>query len=162
MTRHFILALITFLSACNPSHKKSTKEILEQKAFYYYDNNTYSEAINYFDKLIALDSTNGEYYFKRAYCYDKTSLKKHAVLDFEKAASLKYEAADAFKNIGLIAMEVDEDSIALTYFDKGLKIDPSKFKDFGPIIQACKKQIEFQKTDAWKEFEEYKKRTKQN
>jgi hypothetical protein len=44
------------------------------------------------------------------------SLKKLAVLDYEKAASLRYEAAGAYRNIALMEMQIDEDSIALVYF----------------------------------------------
>jgi Flp pilus assembly protein TadD len=136
--------------------------MLEEKAFYYYSNKTYREAINYLDELIRLDSTNGEYYFKRGYCYSELSNDSHAFFNFEKAIEFKYSVANANMNIALIAMKNDRDSAALLYLEKALKAGSTENEKIQKLIKMCKQQVEFQKTDTWKAYQEYKARTKQN
>ena len=136
--------------------------MLEQKALFYYNNGTYSEAIRYFDQLIHLDSTKGEYYFKRGYSYGKQFDQFEEFINYEKAIELNYDVADANFNIATIAFTNDQDSIAIVYLDKSLKAGSTKYKDIQLLKKMCIQNLALQKTDAWKEFQEYKKRTKQN
>ena len=149
-----------FLIACNVHHKKSVKEILEQKAAYYYNHNIYSQAIYYLDSLIALDSTKGEYYFERAHCYDKLYSTK-AFPDYSKAIELNYRVADVYYNLGIDATIANKDSVALLFFYKVLKTDSSKYDEVTPLINMCKSHIEFEKTNVFKELQEYKKKYNQ-
>ena len=81
------------LCACGLGHK-SKKEMLEYRSFYYYDHDNYWEARKLLDSLIVLDSTKGEYYFKRAYCYDRVD-DVRALDDYQKAIKLNYRVASA-------------------------------------------------------------------
>jgi tetratricopeptide (TPR) repeat protein len=137
--------------ACNWSHPKSKREFLESKAFWYYDHDVYSKAISYLDSLIILDSTKGEYFFKRAYSYDKLN-DIRSVDDYKKAIKLNYRVADVYQNLALDAMLFDKDSLALIFFSKAVTVDPSKTAEITPLIKVCQSEIEMKKTDAYKEF----------
>jgi tetratricopeptide (TPR) repeat protein len=159
------LMLSTFIMvfiACGHSPKKTHIAFLEERAFYYYDHDAFNNAIYYLDSLIALDSTKGEYYFKRGYSYNRESFMPAAVRDYEKAARLNYEPADAYRHIALVKMSMDDDSTALVYFNKGLKINPDKFKDIEPLIQSLKSQIEYHKIEAWKEYKKWEKESEKH
>jgi tetratricopeptide (TPR) repeat protein len=157
----FIASFILILCSCTSSHKKSKQEILEEKASYYYKKEIYPEAINYFSELIRIDSTKGEYYIKRGYCNYKSSYLIRALSDYQKAADLKYQVAETYYGIAVIAMRLEKDSIALIYLDKSLNAGSTKYQEIKNLVKWCKLNIEMRKSDAWKEFEEYKKRTKQ-
>jgi tetratricopeptide (TPR) repeat protein len=161
--RKLIIAyFILIFCSCTSSHKKSKREILEEKASYYYKKEIYPEAIDYFSELIRIDSTKGEYFIKRGYCNNKSSYLIRALSDYQKAIDLKYDVSGAYLNIAIIAMQLEKDSIALIYFDKSLHADSTKYQKIQYLVKMCKLNIEMRKSDAWKDFEEYKKRTKQN
>jgi tetratricopeptide (TPR) repeat protein len=155
---YFIIIVTLSLASCNTPHARSAKESLEYKAFGLYKNKHYDEAILCLDTLINLDSTRGEYYYKRGYSYDQITDAKKATADFQKAISLNYEVAGAYYHLALDAMQDEKDSLALFYFDKVLKADPTRYPGVIFLIKACRRNIEFRKTDAWKDFEEFKNR----
>jgi tetratricopeptide (TPR) repeat protein len=158
----FFASFILIFCSCTSSLKKSKREILEQKASYYYNKGIYPEAINYFSELIRIDSTNGEYYIKRGYCNSKSSYLIRALSDYQKAIDLKYDVSSAYLNIAIIAILLEKDSIALIYLDKSLHADSTKYQKIQYLVKMCKLNIEMRKSERWKDFEEYKKRTKQN
>jgi tetratricopeptide (TPR) repeat protein len=156
--------LILFFISCGPTRKKSKEEILEEKAEYYYKKEIYKEAIPYYDQLINIDSTKGKYYYNRGYCYGRLFYWEFAYSNYQKAIKLKYRVADAYFDIGLIFSVNEQDSLALVYYDKSLKLDSSRYQGIQILKRISKSQIEFRKNnpEAWKEFEEFKKRKKLN
>jgi tetratricopeptide (TPR) repeat protein len=131
--------------------------LLETQAFYDYEHDKYALAKFYLDTLIALDSTKGEYYFDRAYSREKLS-DALAIDDYQKAITLNYGVAHAYKNMAIDMMKVENDSLALIFFDKAFEADPSMRSGLAPLIKSCRDQMEWHKTDAWKDFEKWKKR----
>ena len=129
-----------------------------EKALYYYNNKTYGEATNYLDELIRSDSTNGEYYFKRGYCYSNLSKEDLAFFNYIKAIEYKYAVAESNLNIAIIFIKYDKDSLALSYLQESLNAGHPKDKKMEELIKICKDNIVLQKTDAWKEYQEYKAR----
>jgi len=99
---------------------------------------------------------------KRGYCYSQLSNDRFAFVDFKKAIELKYSVADANVDIALIEMKYDRDSTAISYLEKALKADSSDSERIQALIKTCKQQVEFKKTGAWKEYQEYKARLKQD
>src|SRR5204862_496915 len=91
-----MLFMLTFL-CCNTSSKQkdlNSNEIhftnpnhdLVERATSFYKEKKYSEALLCFDSLINVDSTNGEYYFKRGFCKSMQSDNEvGAIEDFLKA-----------------------------------------------------------------------------
>lgn len=109
----------------------------------------YSDAIKYFDTLIKLDPSNGQYYFRRGYSYVSVYKKpqlKIVIEDYTKAAELGYEKSDAYYNLGLSYI-FENDSTALFYFEKSLKINPNKAIVF-ILLEQCKERLEDQNVQA--------------
>jgi tetratricopeptide (TPR) repeat protein len=157
LKKYLTILIVTGFCACSQAHKGSKRTLLEAQAFYDYDHDKYALAKFYLDTLINLDSTKGEYYFKRAYSREKLS-DSLAIDDYQKAITLNYGVARAYKNMAIDMMQVENDSLALILFNKAFKADPSMSSGLAPLIKACKDQIEWHKTDAWKDFEEWKTR----
>ena len=118
---------------------KTNEELLKSKANMLYEQDKYVGAINYFDSLIHLDSTNGEYYFKRGYSYVMLIKKNKAIDDFKKAIICNYRVNQAYYNIG-VEYSYMNDSLALLNFEKCLAIDPSFSKAYIDI-EDCKKRL---------------------
>lgn len=112
---------------------------LKSKADLLYKNDHYQEAIKYFDTLITIDSTKGEYYFKRAYSNGMLLQRQEAIKDYEKSIRYKYRMPDAYFNSGLNC-SYENDSLALYYFEKSLTINPDRFKVLHEI-EECKKRL---------------------
>jgi tetratricopeptide (TPR) repeat protein len=89
---------------------------------YYADN--YVDAVAEYSRLINIDSTNGEYYYKRGFSYAKLLFRKKAIQDFQNAIRFHFKSASACYNIG-VNSSYDDDSFALYYFKKSLELDPS-------------------------------------
>jgi tetratricopeptide (TPR) repeat protein len=107
-----------------------------------YEKDNYLLAINYFDSLIQLDSTHGEYYFKRGSSYNlfyKQRAATPAISDFLTAIKLKYRESDAYFNLG-ISYASNNDSLAMLYFEKAVQLNPNdeRAKD---QISFCKIRI---------------------
>lgn len=98
----------------------------------------YNEAINLFDKIIeSNDSVHlGEYYYKRAYSLVQLSDHIKSSDDLHMAIRFKYREADAFYMLGLNAIIVSGDSLAIIYFKESLKLNPN-YKEVIEILNAC-------------------------
>jgi tetratricopeptide (TPR) repeat protein len=154
------IVVIIGLCACGQAHKKSKREILETQAYYYYDHDFYYLAKIKLTALIGLDSTKGEYYFKRGYCYDQLN-RTTGINDYKKAIELDYRVSDAYRHVAFDEMQSNNDSLAIICFVKAIQVDSTQSNELTPWIKICQSQIEFQKTEAWKEYEEYRKGTQQ-
>lgn len=137
---------VIFLS-CDSNRRETTnsentieKIKLEADSFYY--ENNYSRAIILFNELIALDSTKGEYYFKRGFSYSMLLNAEQAIKDYSKAAELEYRKADAYKNIGINYSTIN-DSLAIYYLDKCLEIEPENAKA-KRIKEECESRLKLQ------------------
>jgi tetratricopeptide (TPR) repeat protein len=123
------LLLVTFCYGC--ANSQSTQ--LKRKADTYYYQSNYDSALFLFSQLIKMDSSNGEYFFKRGVCYMKFLRNEKSINDFIKSADLNYRQSSCFYNIGL-DYAAENDSLALLYFNKCILIDPTHSK--------CKQAIE--------------------
>lgn len=130
--------------------------MLEYRAFYYYDHDNYWEARKLFDSLIVLDSTKGEYYFKRAYCYDRLN-DLRAVDDYKKAIQLNYRVGTVYKNLGFDAIQRNNDSLAIVFFVKAIRADSTKRNELIPWIKTSQQRIASHDAEAWKEYKEHEK-----
>jgi tetratricopeptide (TPR) repeat protein len=148
--KKFILLLVLF--SCQQTKKKLPTKIYENDnikiqslqfvADSLYKQNSYLEAIRYFDTLIKLDPRNGEFYYRRGFSYDMIYKKpelKEAIEDYLKSIELGYEKADSYYNLGLSYL-FEEDSTALFYFEKSLEINPNNHKVI-VLLEQCKKRL---------------------
>jgi tetratricopeptide (TPR) repeat protein len=78
-----------------------------------------------YDKLINIDSTEGEFYYKRGNC--KAYLFEYigSTKDYMKAIELKYKIGDTYFNIACNYASIKEDSLALIYFTKAYELKPN-------------------------------------
>src|SRR5215831_4592572 len=97
---------------------------LKQKADSFYNIDDYTNAKDLYTELIKVDSTNGEYYFKRGVCLSRLLYPKSAVIDYLKSIDLNYDRCKSYYNLGVTYSLLD-DSLALIYFQKCQKCDPN-------------------------------------
>lgn len=94
-----------------------------------YKENKYSEAVEAYDKLIKIDSLNGQLYFRRAYSLCQINKHQNSVTDYQRSASLGYKKFDSYYSLGIIYMTILlDDSLSIMYFKKCLEIDPNSEK----------------------------------
>lgn len=111
-----------------------------------YNQDNYSLAIKYLDTLIKIDSTSGENYFMRGYCYDqvyKHSELSQPISDYTRAINLNYKKGKTYFNLGL-CYAVKNDSMALACFHKSLEADPNHFQS-AIQIEAIERRLELEK-----------------
>lgn len=101
---------------------------LRRKANDAYDFKNFSVAIDYFNILIELDTSMVDMYFKRAYCFALIGDLESSTTDYLKSIDLGYRVADSFFNIGLNYQIVFDDSTALLFYRKALKLSPTDSK----------------------------------
>jgi len=114
-------------------------QLLQDTANGFYNRDEHVKSMEYFSKLIAHDSTNGEYYFKRAYSYAMLIIKQNAIADYKKSIKYNFKAASSYFNMGLDYSYVD-DTLALRSFQKCVEIDPA-FSDAYTQIANCKMRL---------------------
>lgn len=136
------LTIFLFLSACMAPNESSedaqlsneekpnqklplNKSELQKLADELYQRNDYGTAIIVLDKLIFLDSTMGEAFYKRGYAKSQLFDKEGAKSDYLKSAELNFRTADAYFNIAMIFLGQFNDSAALIYLKKAKSLDPN-------------------------------------
>jgi tetratricopeptide (TPR) repeat protein len=123
-----ILLTVSIINSC----KNTTKDNVENNtielgalANHSYSNNKYVESIKLFSELIEKDSSIGEYYYKRGYCYNQIDSVEMSTIDYLKSVSYGYRLTDSYYNIGLNYLyEFRNYSVALKYFQKALELSP--------------------------------------
>jgi tetratricopeptide (TPR) repeat protein len=143
------------ISSCSDDSRKNKITELETKAFSLYEKDSYRKCRPYLDTLITLDSANGEYYYKRAVCFDRARKYKKAQDDFLRAIVLHYRPEEAYFTMGLEEMS-GNDTVAIAYFQRALQADPDKKEEVEPLIKSCRLEIELENSDAAKEFKDIK------
>ena len=111
-------------TAINPGTVKLINETGEN-----YRKKNYLKAYEGFLLLVQLDSTNGEYYYKKAYCESQLRYSTlQEIEDWRKAIELNYKKADSYYNMALCYLMLNEDSIGILHLKNCLRED-SNYKD---------------------------------
>lgn len=100
---------------------------VEAKMNRFYLNDNYDSSIKYLNVLIAADSLNGEYFYKRGYSFGQIDMREEAIADFKKAIKLNHRVSEAHLAIGNRYI-YRNDSLALYHYKKSLEADPSNEK----------------------------------
>lgn len=129
------LTAIMFLYACDSTEQKrvvtepeENLDDLIELADLYYNLDNFKEAILLFDRILNMDTTNGEFYFKRAYCNAQIYNYKNSNIDYYKAIELNYRTDDAVFNLACNYAATQKDSLALQYFLKAYELNPDNKK----------------------------------
>lgn len=107
-----------------------------------YANDKFEEALMSYNKLINLDSTNGDFFYRKAYCLAQLSRDSAAVENYLKSANLDFRKFDAYRSIGLIyTVGLNDKSKAIEYLKKCLEINPNA-QDIKRLIEDIKSNPE--------------------
>ena len=140
------LIIVLFLISCNNSrenvkhfvsdnkylpHDSLTKEnkFLE-KADQEYKSKKFDKALNLFDSLLLMDSTQANYYFKRAYCKSMMFDDTGAIKDYKKSLYYNYnKKGSVYLNLGsLYYLAFHKFDSAIYFYNECLKLDPNNQK----------------------------------
>jgi tetratricopeptide (TPR) repeat protein len=133
-----VLNFLILFCSCSQSGIK----IIEQKSDELYQQKLYSDAKDCYDKLITIDSTKGEYYFKRGYCKSMISSDDPTIIsDYLQAIKHNYkDKKSAYLNIAaehyfrvLFRCSTDKEQktecdSALHFYSECLRVDPGNAK----------------------------------
>jgi tetratricopeptide (TPR) repeat protein len=120
------------ITACKYSGGKTTEnELLKEDLFsmkkeadILYDQNKYEKALKLFDKIISVDSLCGDSYYKRAYCKALLSDYEGSTRDYEMSIKLSFRIEDSYFSLGCNYAIINEDSLAIEFFEKAYAINP--------------------------------------
>jgi tetratricopeptide (TPR) repeat protein len=150
MKKHILLITLIFFT-CRGNHESNTEvktfdslsaasmvridsSLIATSADLYYSVKAYDSALIEYERLIAIDSTNGRYQYRTGVCKARLRRPKEAVKHFITSAKLNYRVKDSYETLGMTYyILLREDSLALHYFKKAQKVqyDPEiqKFID---------------------------------
>ena len=113
----------------SPSMINSTQlETLYNTANNFYDNQKYDEAIQYYDKVLAINPSAVGALNSKGLALDHLQRYDEALPYFDKALSINPSSVNALNNKGLALDHLQRYDEALQSFDKALEIDPSNQK----------------------------------
>lgn len=88
-----------------------------------YESDLYHEASIGYGKLINVDSTNGKYLYRKAYCLVQIDSLAEAKTYYLKAAKLMYKEAECYYAIGGIFVMMGKESSAVPFLQRALKLN---------------------------------------
>lgn len=132
----YIIILFFLLAACKSSETKKVSshqkeediESLINLSDLYYQLDMHAEALNVFNKILALDSTQGDIFYRRGYCRAWLFDFDGSTQDYLKSIELNHRIEHAYFNIGTNYAAVFNDSVALKFFSKALELNPHNEK----------------------------------
>ncbi|OHD23157.1 MAG: hypothetical protein A2086_10210 [Spirochaetes bacterium GWD1_27_9] len=98
-------------------------------AFYYFKNEYFNKAKEYYDKAIA-NNENPDFYFNRSYCNFALNDFSLALEDIEKAISLKNSFYEYYNFRGIIYFSQKKYQEALIDFNKSIELEPNFFHPY--------------------------------
>ena len=98
--------------------------LYNSRAKLYFNQQKYDQALQDYNRAIALDSTEGEYYINRGAVYALSNNLPLALEDFNKGLALKPDHANGFKNRSLIYQSFGQWENAIQDIDKYLTMHP--------------------------------------
>lgn len=98
--------------------------MLQSKANEAYQNKEYEKALKYYNLLLEQDSSNGAYYFRKAFCLDYLKQTDRAIIFYNKALVFDSTRSLSHFNLSLIYTSKLQDSLALFHVNEYLKLKP--------------------------------------
>lgn len=92
--------------------------------------NRYDQAINSYDRAIALKPSSAEYYFGKGVALHKLGQYLESLTQYDQAISIKADYADAFYHKGITLYEQKKYKKALVQINSAIKIDSRKSEYF--------------------------------
>lgn len=138
------LAIIIFVLGCSTPNNETKKELerLKEIANKHYEQRDFSKAYNDYAELVKLDSSNGEFHFRKGRAAASLKLYEDARDSFMHSIEKKYKEADSYYNLGLTYL-FKNNLLATRYFKECLKIDPNH-RDAFLALNSIKQSAETQ------------------
>jgi tetratricopeptide (TPR) repeat protein len=111
-------------SSLHVSEDVNSISILIKKGRTMIRHNKYVEAVNSFDKALAIDPKNTKALNGKGDALRHLQRYDDANYVFDRAIAIDATVADVLKNKGLVLLDLDKFRKAIEYFDKALAIDP--------------------------------------
>ena len=116
-------------SSSSSSMINSTQvETLYNTANNFYDNQKYEEALQFYDKVLAIDPSSVNALNSKGLALDHLQRYDEAVQTFDKALSINPSSVNALNNKGLALEHLQRYDEALQFYDKALSLDPSSIQ----------------------------------
>ena len=96
----------------------------------YYEMGRTDQALEDYNKAIALDPYYSKAYATRGFVFDKLGHLEKAMADYDKAISLSPEEAQAYNNRGVIFEKMERYDKAIEDYDKVIELDPGKAQSY--------------------------------
>lgn len=138
----FFNLIVSLLVSCNNLRdEEDTLRNLISKADLHYKAENFTKAITLLDSIISIDSTRGEFYYKRA--HSKAMLYKYesSNYDYLKSIDLNYRLGDSYFGLGLNYNYVN-DTLSMKYYERALQINPNDEAAQLELL-LCKKRLGF-------------------
>jgi tetratricopeptide (TPR) repeat protein len=142
------ISFILILSCNQPKKKLISRSkaigILKSKADSLYAAKRFEKAVHGYAALIVYDSSNGEYFFKHAYCLSLLQNNRQATEEFVKAAEKGYNPANSYYNAALNSLPFS-DSLSYRFLIKANEFDSTNI-EVHQMITDLKSRLSFQKS----------------
>jgi tetratricopeptide (TPR) repeat protein len=133
---YLIITIFLFLVSCrNGEIKKASLQQKEEDiedlidlSDMYYQLDMHVEALNIFNKIIDIDSTRGDVFYRRGYCRAWLFDFDGSTQDYLKSIELDHRIEDSYFSIGTNYAAVFNDSMAIKFFSKALELNPHNEK----------------------------------
>lgn len=125
---YHILLLVIIMSALISCESTRVDRKMMLKANRYYNQGLYDRAEKLYDKMIMIDSLNGEAYYNRAYCLANRNALDCSNYDYFKCIELGYNLEQSYFNLGCNFAIIGLDSIAIDYFHKAYELNPQNIE----------------------------------
>jgi tetratricopeptide (TPR) repeat protein len=113
------------LSSSSSMINSTQVETLYNTANNFYDNQKYEEALQYYDKVLAIDPSSVNALNSKGLALDHLQRYDEAVQTFDKALAIDPSSVNALNNKGLALDHLQRYDEAVQTFDKVLAINPS-------------------------------------
>lgn len=102
----------------------SSIDDMKKIALYCFDKNNFSEALNIFNRLIAIDNQNDDIWQKVGYCRQMTNNPESALEAYLQADLLKPNNSWIIKRIAQLYRTLKQPELSLDYYKKAAKLTP--------------------------------------
>jgi len=119
-----------------------------------YFSGLYSDALEYFDKVIAINPNNAVAWYNKGVALDELKRYDEAIIAYDKAIAINPNDAKAWFNKGVTLVKLSRYDVAIIAYDKAIAINPNdakawinkgvslcKLKRYDEAIIACDKAI---------------------
>lgn len=102
-----------------------SEDVYINRAFLYFLQGNYTEAISDYDSLIRINPDNEEFYLNRGYLKHISNNQIEALKDYDMALKINPNYAFAYNNRGVALSELGRNNDSLIAYNTAIKIDPN-------------------------------------